>query len=158
MRPAVLLIAFCAPALAQVAAPRLGLVRFDDGSVRPLYGVAGSFRIGEPLLRNVDALAFDGCRGRARSGDEDLILGPDGEVLRREPHTPGRTAASKPAWIEGDELVIRASGARLRLPFAADRLQQAGAEYVVVTGPDGRLLARITTGSERLFAIPEPAE
>jgi hypothetical protein len=145
-------------AAAQVSAPRVGLVRFEDGTVRPLFGVSGSFTVGEPLLRGVDAIAFDGSRGWARTTEEILVLGRDAEVIRREPLTDDTPRPCELAYVDGDELVVRASGRRMRLPFAIERLEQAGAEYVALSGPEGRLLARIGDGREAIFAMPEPVQ
>ena len=148
-------LAACVLAPAQVGAPLAGLVRTAAGTVRPVHGVAGSFILGEPLMEGVEALHFDGSGGWARSGGEVLILGRDGEVLRRVQEQPAREEI---AVIEGDELVLRASGRRLRLPFAVDRIERAGAEYLALSGSEGRLLARITHGREALFVLPEAAQ
>jgi hypothetical protein len=152
------LLVLCVLAAAQVSAPRLGLVRLAGGSVRALHGVAGSFTLGEPLLHGVDALEFDGRGGWARRGGTVFALGRDGEVLSEEAAGTEVASAHEIAFIDADELVLRRSGARLRLPFAIDRLERAGAEYLVLSGAEGSLLARVRDGSEALFALPEAAE
>jgi hypothetical protein len=157
MRFVLALIALCTLAAGQVSAPFVGLVRLNDSTVRPLHGVAGSFTLGEPLLAGVDALHFDGSDGWARCGDEVLKLDRAGRVLAGEP-VDETGSVDEVAYIDGNELVIRRSGARLLLPFAVDRLERAGADYVALSGAEGRLLARLTEGREALFAMPEVAE
>ncbi|HET8548364.1 MAG TPA: hypothetical protein VFL57_10190 [Bryobacteraceae bacterium] len=158
MRLAVASLALCVLAAAEVTAPRVALVRFNDGSVRPLHGTPGSLIVGEPLLRGIEALTFDGTVGQARTRDEILTLNADGAVLDRTPLSSDAPEGEPLAYIDNDDLVLRASGKRLRLPFAIHRIERAASEYLALSGSEGRLLACTAEGREAFFAIPEIAE
>ena len=140
--------------LAQFALPRIGFVRRRSGEVRVLHGVAGNFAMGEVTMSGVEELWFDGTRGIVRTAVGHLTLNERGEIT-------GETEESVPvpgAYIDGDEVVVEASGRRLRLPFAVDSLERAGAEYVALTGEAGTLLLRIQAEQEALFQLPEVSE
>lgn len=65
---------FVGLAVAQISAPRLGLVRDRAGSLRPVYGVAGSFALGDSVLDNVTAVASGARYTFAATADEVLLL------------------------------------------------------------------------------------
>ena len=146
MRTFLLLACLTGVAAAQIAAPQIGYVRRPDGGLYRLQGVAGAFRVSERVLEGVTAYHYDGTCGVAQTaeGQHELDCAP-----------PEGTAL---AAVEQEELLIHSSGVRLRLPFAIHTVERAGAEYLLLSGEQGQLLARITRDREAVYELPQVAE
>ena len=92
------LILLCLPALglSQIKAPRIGLVRYADSTVRAVYGLPASFVVGPASTTAVDAASFWDNGGILSSEGKLRIVTPDGAVLAEE-------AGSKNAIVEIDD-------------------------------------------------------
>jgi hypothetical protein len=69
----------------QINAPRVGVVRYSDLTVRPVYGLPASFVVGQPLSSAVTAASFSDNGGILVSGGRIRVIRPDGSTLAEEP-------------------------------------------------------------------------
>ncbi len=70
-----------ASAAAQIRAPRLGFAGAADGTLRPVYGVAGNFILGSPLAGHVVSQAFSGPLGLLKTDSTLAAFDGQGKVL-----------------------------------------------------------------------------
>jgi len=146
------------PVFPQIGAPRLGFVRGSDGTVRTLHGVAASFTLGEPIIRNVERLWFDGRRGVALTATAWIAFDADGKVRRCSERAEAPAIPDSGAAWSADEVSVMDTGARFRLPFEVQSVERVGAEYILVRGRSQARLLRTTRGRESLYEIPEAAQ
>ncbi|MBV9082339.1 MAG: hypothetical protein JOZ62_06675, partial [Acidobacteriaceae bacterium] len=66
---------------AQVGAPKIGFVRYADGTARAVYGLPNNFITGEQILAPADAVAFSASGGLVASHGNVHLIGPTGAVL-----------------------------------------------------------------------------
>src|ERR1700758_1022222 len=69
---------------APLTAPRVGLVRYADSTVRPVYGLPASFVVGKPVSPSVTAAAFSDSGGILVSGRRIRVITADGSTLAEE--------------------------------------------------------------------------
>jgi hypothetical protein len=80
-------------AFAQIERPRLGIMLDEKGDARPVYGVAASATLGNPVLRGVLALA---CRaGSCLAKTETALVTTAGDIV----DAPAGPAVLGGAWI-----------------------------------------------------------
>jgi hypothetical protein len=90
MRNLILLMALGAGGVwAQLTPPLAGMSLDENGAVRPLYGVAGNFVLGDLRLSDVQSLAFAGPSGLAKTADSLVLLDPDGQITQTWPAPAG---------------------------------------------------------------------
>ncbi|MEQ1946030.1 MAG: hypothetical protein ABL995_02505 [Bryobacteraceae bacterium] len=65
-------------ALAQIHQPVLGMMRDGNSALRPVYGVAASATLGDPVTENVDTFACSNARCFLQSAGTVLTLDADG--------------------------------------------------------------------------------
>ena len=97
-------LAFALICAAQLSSPLIGYVRTNANELRPVYGVAGAFVLGDPLERDVLSAAFSSVAGMAKKQDEVLVF-RRGKLAGRHaaPAGPahfGFTATGEPAWVQ----------------------------------------------------------
>ena len=68
---------------AQITAPKPGLVRYPDGSVRAAHGLAGSLVPLVPSLGNATAIAFSDAGGLWATAGSVELVGPDNKITAR---------------------------------------------------------------------------
>ncbi|MBV9303797.1 MAG: hypothetical protein JOY62_17725 [Acidobacteriaceae bacterium] len=66
---------------AQVGAPKIGFVRYADGTARAVYGLANNFITGEQIFASTDAVAFSASGGLVASHGNIHLIGPTGAVF-----------------------------------------------------------------------------
>lgn len=184
MRPLAMLLLATA-ALPQIEAPRAGVIRDRAGVLRPVYGVAGSFVLGEPLADEVLSAGFSRSDGFAKTASE-LIVFHDGKEVDRVPAPPGparfvfspQPAAYFPAtgelWsaktrrsesaappeetvrCESDEVVLP-GGERVRLPEPVAGIEWMSEHWVIARGDAALYAVRVNGNSHTVVQLPEPA-
>ncbi len=85
-------------ALASVAAaqslsvPRVGFMLDQSHRIRPVFGMAGNFILGEPLTRDGEFLsfAFSGKSGLAKTATQILLLDSEGATTQTFDAPPGK--------------------------------------------------------------------
>jgi hypothetical protein len=75
---------------AQVSIPEVGLVRYTDHTVRPIYGVPANFIVGTTLFDHADAASFSDSGGLVSTNGGIEVVTRDGTVLGR--YDSGETA------------------------------------------------------------------
>lgn len=73
----VLMAAATHPLSAQLAPPRVGVVRYATGAVHPVLGVQGNYVVGKRLFDSVDALSFSDAGGLLSRNGSLLLLDPN---------------------------------------------------------------------------------
>ena len=78
-----ILVAAAGGLLAQsgISPPRAGYIRDDAGGLRPVYGVAGSFVLGDPIASGVISAAFSGRLGLAKTAGTLYAFDREGRLL-----------------------------------------------------------------------------
>ena len=82
-RSAVLLIVAAAAALGQVKPPRIGFFQDAQNRLRPLWGLAANFIVGEPLTEGVISAASSGQWTLVKRQAEVLLLDEEGQLAAR---------------------------------------------------------------------------
>lgn len=78
------LLCLAASGFGQINAPRVGLVRYADLTVRPVYGLPASFVLGQPVATGVTAACFSDNGGILVSGGQIRVISPAGSTLAEE--------------------------------------------------------------------------
>jgi hypothetical protein len=106
-----ILVAAAGALLAQsgITPPRVGYIRDEAGALRPVYGVAGSFVLGQPInKRPVISAAFSGHLGLAKTATALYAFNREGQRLGR------LAAADGPAQFvfspDGSEAIVFVPG------------------------------------------------
>ncbi len=109
------------PASSQVTAPRLGLVRYADGGIYPLYGVSGNYVVGPKLLDAADGLSFSQAGGLlVRQGvlmlvDSSLQTVSSFNAEGDKPQVAiGKDLDSAIAWLPVHRLLVYSNGTTLQ--------------------------------------------
>lgn len=169
-------------AAAQVSPPRVGFLLDRRGALRPVYGVAGAFTLGQATEQNVVSAAYSGKqlvlkmatelvvdeqRFPAPEGRAVVTFDPKGQV--REIFFPDRgvlwtwrdrsfdeALAAGPvgetAAVREGELI--ADGIPVRLPSKAVQVSQLGEDWLVVYAEDRTYAVR----RGQAYELPEDSE
>jgi hypothetical protein len=80
--PSIALLAGLAAGLcAQVSAPKLGLARYADRTVRRVYGLESNLLVDSELLSAADAVSFSDVGGLVSTGGRIQLITPDGVAV-----------------------------------------------------------------------------
>lgn len=66
---------------AQVSAPKLGVVRYADGTVRSIYGIEANFIVGKQMLPIADAVSFSDFGGLVAANGRIELVGVRGALV-----------------------------------------------------------------------------
>jgi hypothetical protein len=143
---------------AQILPPLIGHLRDRGGRIVPIYGVAGTFTLGEVVVAGVTQAAFgsggglfrtdqgwfllrDGRRERLQFEVANLLITPeetwaqsDSAECFRLSHAPDGGAAACPAGA----LSLSDFTSRLELPEAVTSFERMGSEWFVLRGECSR--------------------
>lgn len=111
---------------AQVHAPRIGVIRCSDGSVRAVYGLAANFILASKPVAIADAVSFSDRAGLIAANGRIQLVKSDGtrigEYASRETNpvlNVDTDAASAIAWLPFEHAILRWAGASFRrIPVA----------------------------------------
>jgi hypothetical protein len=67
--------------LAQVGAPKLGVLRYGNGTVRPVYGIEANLIVGKQMFRAADAVSFSDAGGLLVLNGRIHLIGRNGSIL-----------------------------------------------------------------------------
>jgi len=76
-------------AAAQIRAPQMGFAGGADGTLRPVYGVAGNFILGRSVATKAISQAFSGSLGLLKTDATLVAFDGQGQVLARMDAAPG---------------------------------------------------------------------
>ena len=119
-----------------IAPPLAGYIRCEDGRLRPVYGIAGSFVLGAPVSEPDEP--------QSPPGSPDLSL-PGGARLFSE---------------ENDLVCRQADGAETRVTLGAPaiRIERMGGIWIHVRTAGKSFAVRVSSGRIGVYRLPEVAE
>jgi hypothetical protein len=84
---------------AQLAAPQIGFIQDSGNALRPVYGLAGNFVLGDSLAANVEAVSFSGSFGMLKTTSALAVVDRQGQVITSQdaPAGPALFAFSRNA-------------------------------------------------------------
>ena len=131
-------------ALAQLQAPRIGLVRQSDGTVRPLFGMTANVLYGDPVpLSGATAASFSGQAGLIATAGHIFLTDADGMTLdsfetpEEKPFlsiTDGPTTAF--VWLPSANVLLQWNG-RGFTSLSIDGSRLTGSLVDIRNGPHG---------------------
>ena len=145
------LFTFAMVCAAQLSSPLIGYVRTRANELRPVYGVAGAFVLGEAVERDVLSAGFTSISGIVKKDDEVLVF-LRGKLVRRHvapagPAQFGFTPAGEPAWVRFDSGCRQWVKGDLQAAdadtcSATNELERVGDDWFAVREDDRILLKR----------------
>ncbi|MGI8990207.1 MAG: hypothetical protein ACR2I2_11580 [Bryobacteraceae bacterium] len=81
----------CAAVGQSLSAPRAGFMLDRSHRIRPVFGMAGNFVLGEALAGEVLSLAFSGKSGLAKTETQLLLLDRDAATIQAFDAPPGKS-------------------------------------------------------------------
>jgi hypothetical protein len=100
----------------QINAPRVGLVRYDDSTVRPVFGLPASFIVGQPIATGVNRASFSDSAGILTAADRVLIVNASGTTEAEEAGSTdaivgiGNSLTTAVAFVPGSNTVFHFDG------------------------------------------------
>ena len=148
-----------------ISPPQIGFVLDKTNAVRPVFGVAGSFTLGDSIGSDVVSGAFLGSFGFAKTSSAIAVFDRDGQILYATDAPPGPALfGSQLAYLTQTRLLLRWTGTTLEpisLPFDDEVLSIAQPDSAhasaIVRRDDGLWLVRSSLDSgaiEVQSAIP----
>lgn len=141
---------------AQVSAPELGVVRYADSAVRPIYGVDANLVIGKPMVRTADAVSFSDLGGLiavngriqlvSRGGavlseydshEQKPLLNIDGDLTTAVAYLPSRAALLH--WSGTSFLLTQVGGANFMGTPTSVQKQSPHSARLLATTSDGNV-------------------
>ncbi len=107
---------------AEVGAPQIGVVRYSDGSVRAVYGLAANFIIAGKPFASADAVSFSDRAGLLAKNGTIQLVKADGATLAKYESNESKPvlnvdgdAESAIAWLPSEHALLRWTNAGFRL-------------------------------------------
>jgi hypothetical protein len=102
---------------AQLAAPQVGFIQDSGNALRPVYGLAGNFVLGDSIAANVEAASFSGSFGMLKTTSALVVIDRQGEVIASQDAPAGpalfafsRNAAPALAYLSAVNVLLQWSG------------------------------------------------
>src|SRR5258708_20300314 len=77
----------------QIATPQIGFIQDSGNALRPVYGIAGNFVLGDSAVANVEAASFSGSFGTLKTASTLIVTDRQGQVV------VSQTAPPCPAFL-----------------------------------------------------------
>ena len=132
-----------------IAPPQIGFVLDKSNAIRPVFGVAGSFTLGDSIGSAVVSSAFLGSFGFTKTDSAIAVFNKDGQVLYAMDAPPGPALfAGWLAYITQAKMLLRWTGISLE-PV---RLSVDG-ELLSITQPDFTHASLLLRSDDNLWLI-----
>jgi len=99
---------------AQLAAPQVGFIQDSGNALRPVYGLAGNFVLGDSIAANVEAAAFSGSFGMLKTTSALEVVDRLGQVIASQDAPAGpalfafsRNAAPALAYLPNANVLLQ---------------------------------------------------
>jgi len=99
---------------AQLAAPQVGFIQDSANELRPVYGLAGNFVLGDASAANVEAISFSGSFGIVKTTSALVIVDRQGQVVASQDAAAGpalfafsRNAAPALAYLPNANVLLQ---------------------------------------------------
>ena len=162
---------------AQIQPPFIGHMRDRAGRVVPVYGIAGTFTLGAPLVEGATEASFGPHGGFVRAGDGWFAVRP-GEWMKLPDSAARLLLTRHDAWIQIDSgtecqrpeqafagesercpdqsLTIEDFVSRLDLPEPVSAVERMSGDWYVLRGERGLYAVRWPAGGEpEVWQLPE---
>jgi hypothetical protein len=74
---------------AQITPPQVGFIQDSGNTLRPVYGLAGNFVLGDSAAANVEAVSFSGSFGMLKTASTLIIIDRQGQVIASQDAAAG---------------------------------------------------------------------
>ncbi|HEY6393021.1 MAG TPA: hypothetical protein VIX89_17200 [Bryobacteraceae bacterium] len=74
---------------AQLAAPQVGFIQDSGNTLRPVYGLAGNFILGDPVAANMESASFSGLFGIVKTTSALVVVDRQGQVVASQDAAAG---------------------------------------------------------------------
>jgi hypothetical protein len=139
--------------------PQAGFMRDAADSMRPVYGIAGNFLLGDSVAAGVVAAAYSGSYGLVKTGSAVVVIdkagliiassaAPDGPALFAFARNGEPTLAYLP---DANALLVWNAGAFEAVPF--DPATLVGSAVLSIAAPDSEHVAMIIQRDDGLWDI-----
>ncbi|HYO80550.1 MAG TPA: hypothetical protein VES20_04045 [Bryobacteraceae bacterium] len=137
--------------LADVTHPLVGWICDRAGSLRPVYGTAGAFVLGEAVSHNISTASFNGTRGFALKGGTRFHFDREGRLEENESAAEQSVAAR----FNGSTLILESTAARIEFPQPIERIHAMGEGWLAVRTADAVYAVSTSEGTEQSYQLPE---
>jgi len=142
-----------------LTAPQAGLIRDRAHSLRPVYGIAGNFLLGDPVAGGVVSAAYSGSYGLIKTDSAVVVIDQAGSIAASiaAPEGPAlfafaRIGDSALAYLSSaDTLLVWDGRAFETVPFNPTIL--AGGAVVAIAAPDSEHAALIVQRDDGLWDV-----
>jgi hypothetical protein len=97
-----------------IAPPRIGFIQDSTHSLRPVYGLAGNFVLGDAAVANIEAASFSGSFGILKDSSTLTVIDGQGRLVASQDAPLGpalfafsRTGAPALAYFTGTNVLLR---------------------------------------------------
>jgi hypothetical protein len=142
-----------------IAPPQIGFIQDSDHSLRPVYGIAGNFVLGDTAVANIEAASFSGSFGMLKDSSTLTVIDRQGQVVgsRDAPSGPALFAFSKTgapalAYFTDTNILLQWSeGAFQQVPLDPQTL--ASSQVLAIAAVHRRQAAFIVQRADGLWDV-----
>jgi hypothetical protein len=142
-----------------LTAPQAGLIRDTAHSLRPVYGIAGNFLLGDPVATGVVSATYSGLYGLIKTDSTVAVIDRAGSIAASIAAPEGtalfafaRIGDSALAYLSAsDKLLVWDGRAFETVPFSPTML--AGSAVVAIAAPDSEHAALIVQRDDGLWDV-----
>jgi len=161
---------------AQLAPPQIGFIQDSGNALRPVYGLAGNFVLGDSVADNVESASFSGSFGMLKTTSTLAVIDRQGQFVASQDAPAGpalfafsRNAAPALAYLSAANVLLQWSdGVFQQVPFASATVLsiavvEAGQAALILQRDDGLWDVRIllstgeTISQTALLGVAAPA-
>jgi hypothetical protein len=99
---------------AQLAAPQVGFIQDSANALRPVYGLAGNFVLGDSIAANIESASFSGSFGMLKTASAIIVVDRQGQVVASQDAPAGpalfafsRNAAPALAYLPNANVLLQ---------------------------------------------------
>jgi hypothetical protein len=152
-----------ASAGAQIRPPQLGFSGAADGTLRPVYGVAGNFILGPPIAGKVISQAFSGSLGLLKTESTLAVFDGQGKVLATTDAAAGPASfafsldgATALAYVASSNTLVEWSGGKFATGPALHPETRAAETVLGVALPNPLEAALIVQRDDGIWEVRFP--
>jgi hypothetical protein len=142
-----------------IAAPQMGFIQDGGNSLRPVYGIAGNFVLGDATASGVVCSAFSGSFGLVKTDSSIVAMDGQGQVLDTADAPPGsalfgfsRSGAPALAYLASTNLLLQWTGATFEPVLLAPNIPDS-ADVVSIASPVPGQAAMILQRGDDLWDV-----
>src|SRR5258708_20509286 len=141
----------------QIATPQIGFIQDSGNALRPVYGIAGNFVLGDSAAAGVQAASFSGSFGMLKTASTLIVIDRQGQLVASQDAPAGpalfafaRTGTPALAYLPYANVLLQWSdGVFQQLPFVFSTTGLSAAS--ITTGLSAFILRRAQPWSDVRF-------